>query len=128
MEQRIDLGDYLLIAEAETGIAAEQLIRVANIALVESALAAPYAGFGDFVLFPEFHQRAAVLCSRLVRNHPLPDGNKRSALTSMLVLIDRNGHTFDDADQDNVAETVENLAATLISELAFIEWVRDRLN
>jgi hypothetical protein len=73
--ERLDLADYLLIAEAILGISADRLKRTAKLALVESALAAPFAGFGDHELYPESATKAAILCSRLVRNHPLTDGN-----------------------------------------------------
>lgn len=56
------------------------LARVPHVvALAESALGAPFAGFGEHELFPAFSQKAGVLCSRIVRYHPLPDGNKRVA-------------------------------------------------
>ncbi len=45
--QRIDLADYLLIAEAILGITTDRFKRIAKLGLVESALAAPFAGFGD---------------------------------------------------------------------------------
>lgn len=40
----LDLGDFLVIAEAVTGIPAETLERLPRLALAESALAAPAAG------------------------------------------------------------------------------------
>ena len=127
-DQRIDLLDYLLLAESQTGIAVSVLAGVAKIGLIESALAAPYAGFGDVDLYPDFHQRAAILCSRLIRNHPLPDGNKRAAYASMWEFIALNGHAFDDSDQDEVADTIERLAARLVSEEQFIDWVQTRIS
>lgn len=127
-EQRIDLVDYLLHAEHQTGIPASVLANVAKIGLIESALAAPYAGFGDVDLFPEFQQRAGILCSRLIRNHPLPDGNKRSALVTMIDFVQRNGYEFDDSDQHDVAQTIEKLAARLVSEEQFVAWVQTRIS
>lgn len=53
-------------------------------ALAESALNAPAAAYGGVEFYPEPHQKAAVLYSRLVRNHPLPDGNKRVAFICMI--------------------------------------------
>jgi death-on-curing protein len=75
----LDVVDYLLIAEAATGIAAATLARSPRIALAESALHAPAASFGGVDFYPECALKAAVLCVRLARNHPLPDGNKRAA-------------------------------------------------
>lgn len=51
----------------------------------------PFASFGGQDFYPDPIQRAGILCSRLVRNHPLPDGNKRTAYLSMLMFLDTNG-------------------------------------
>jgi prophage maintenance system killer protein len=76
--QRIELADFLLIAEAHASIAAEQLARMPRVLqLAQAAIAAPYAGFGDYETFPTLAEKAAVYCSRIVSYHPLPDGNSR---------------------------------------------------
>lgn len=76
MTEYLDLADYLLIAEAVTGIPAETLGRLPRLDLAESALHAPQAEFGGVEFYPDFVVKAAVLCSRLLRNHPLPDGTR----------------------------------------------------
>lgn len=129
-ERKTQVGDYLVIASNQTGIPLTSITRAAKVNLIESALAAPYAGFGEFLLFPDFEQRAAVLCSRLIRNHPLPDGNKRSAYITMIYYVEVNGRRFNDDERDHneIAATIEDLAAGLLSETAFTEWVRARLD
>jgi death-on-curing protein len=68
---RIELGDFLIIAEVHTGIGAGQLARMPRvIQLAESALAAPFAGFGDYEVFPALHEKAAVYCARIAAYHP----------------------------------------------------------
>ena len=79
MAEYLDLADYLLIAEAVLGVRAESIARWPGIGLAESALHAPAAGFGGVEFYPDMIDKAAVLCVRLARNHPLPDGNKRVA-------------------------------------------------
>lgn len=76
MTEYLDLVDYMLIAEAVTGIEAAVLDKAARLELAESALGAPQASFGEVEFYPEFVTKAAVLCARLAWNHPLPDGNK----------------------------------------------------
>ena len=39
---------------------------------------------------PDLVDKAAVLCVRLARNHPLPDGNKRVAYLAMVEFLARN--------------------------------------
>jgi len=59
--ERIEIGDFLLIAESHTAIAAERLARMDRVlVLAQSALAAPFAGFGDVELFPDLHAKAAI--------------------------------------------------------------------
>jgi len=90
----LDLVDYLLIAEAVTGIPAETLAKLPRIDLADSALHAPRAEFGGVEFYPDFAVKAAVLCARLLRNHPLPDGNKRAAWVSLQEFIARNGYSW----------------------------------
>lgn len=118
----LDVADYLLIAEAILDIDADRLKRTANLALVESALAAPFVGFGDHELHPETATKAATLCSRLVRNHPLPDGNKRIAYICMREFIARNDLHWQRPSDDEAAEMVERLASREISEQEFVAW------
>ena len=89
----LSLAEALVVAEAVTGIDSEVLARSAGVGLLDSALHAPQAGFGDQDLYPDFVDKAAVLAVRLTRNHSLPDGNKRLAwgcLTLFRALNDRD--------------------------------------
>jgi death on curing protein len=126
--QRIELGDFLLIAERVTGVDAERLLHTIRINEAMAALAAPFAGFGDFELWPDFEQKAAIYCSRIVTYHPLVDGNKRVGYLTMREFIERNGRTWTAVGQvQDVAGTIEDLAAGIIDERAFIAWVRERV-
>jgi death on curing protein len=127
--QGIELGDFLLIAEIHTGIDANQLARIPRVVnLAESALAAPFAGFADYEVFPALHEKAAVYCSRIATYHPLPDGNKRTAYDVMREFLDRNGAVFTHpADGlDGTAQAIEDLAANVLGERDFIAWVLAR--
>jgi death-on-curing protein len=128
--RRIELGDFLIIAETHTGIDAGQLARMPRVIhLAESALAAPFAGFGDYEIFPALHEKAAVYCTRIAAYHPLPDGNKRTAYNVMWEFLARNGTTFThrNDDLDDTAQMIEDLAASLVSEADFIAWVGERV-
>lgn len=121
--EKIELADYLLIAEDILGIEAERLARVVKVGPAESALEAPFAGFGQVDLYPDPRTKAAVLCSRLVRNHPLPDGNKRCAYVCLREFLARNDVRWLRPANDEVAGMVERLAASEVSEEDFIAWV-----
>jgi death-on-curing protein len=124
--ERIELGDFLLIAESHIGVNAHRLARMERVVtLAQAALAAPFAGFGDVELFPEFHQKAAIYCARIVAYHPLPDGNKRTGFEVMHEFIERNGRTFThwSGGLAGTATVIERLAAGEHSEIAFIDFV-----
>lgn len=128
----LELADFLLIAEAVLGVPAEDLARSDRVvALAESALAAPAASFVGEEFYPDFIEKAAVLCSHLGHNHPLLDGNKRNAYLCLTEFIERNGYWWlppvDEVGEDETVETIIQLAAGQLSELEFTEWVRQHL-
>jgi death on curing protein len=140
---RIELGDLLVIAEIHTGVDAHQLARMPRVvSLAEAALAAPFARLplpsskglpheraGERERFPTLHEKAAVYCSRIVRYHPLPDGNKRTAYDVMREFVERNGAAFVHPPQglDATAQAIEELAANALGEADFIAWMKARL-
>ena len=119
----LTLPEVLVIAEAVTGIDAEILVRVSRIELLESAIAASEAGFGEHDLYPDFYDKAAVLCSRIVRNHPLPDGNKRLGWQTLVIFCDLNGYE-PIAETDEAVEFIQSLAAGDVSEPQLTDWIR----
>lgn len=128
--QRIQLSDFLLIAEIHSGMDAHQLGRMPRVVnLAEAALAAPFAGFKGHRAFPSLHQKAAIYCSRIVTYHPLPNGNKRTAYDVMREFLDRNGATFTHPSDglDGTAQAIEALAAGGLDETGFITWVHSRV-
>lgn len=123
------LADFLLIAEAATGIAAEELARLPNLGLAESALAAPAASYGGAEFYPDLVDKAAVLCARIARNHPLPDGNKRTAFLALVEFVERNGRRWGESDRDpeESVAMIEGVAADALSEAQLAVWVRSRV-
>ena len=127
--RRIEIADFVLIAEPHCGIAAEQLARIPHVLnLAEAALAAPFAGFGNYQVFPAIHEKAAVYCSRIATYQPLPDGNKRTAYDVMREFLDRNGVSFTHPADGlgATAQAIEDLAANVLGERDFIAWVLAR--
>lgn len=61
-------------------------------ALLESAVAAPQAGFGGVSPFKDVIEVAGAYMFYLCGNHPFIDGNKRAALGACLVFLRLNGH------------------------------------
>ncbi|HVQ57966.1 MAG TPA: Fic family protein [Solirubrobacterales bacterium] len=129
-QEQIDIVEFLVIAERVLGVDAKVLKSAAKLDAGESALAAPFMGFGDTLFYPDPAQRAAIVCSRIIRNHPLPDGNKRTGYLCLLVQLERAGMPFThpEGGQDETADVIEALAASELSEDAFVEWVKRQTN
>ena len=126
----LDLADYLVIAEAATRTPAETLMRVGQLHLAESALSAAAAAFGGIEFYPEFEVKAAVLCARIVKNHALPDGNKRTAYLCLREFVERNGRSWRESakDPDETVAMIEGVAAGEVSEEQLAEWIRGRID
>ncbi|HEY1791780.1 MAG TPA: type II toxin-antitoxin system death-on-curing family toxin [Opitutaceae bacterium] len=64
---------------------------IRELALLESAVAAPQASFGGEPVYTDLVEIAAAYLFFLCRNHPFIDGNKRTALGSCIVFLRLNG-------------------------------------
>ena len=64
---------------------------VRDIALLESAVAAPQATLDGKALYSDLSEVAAAYLFYLCRNHPFVDGNKRTALAACIVFLRLNG-------------------------------------
>ncbi len=124
----LDLADYLLIAEAVTGLRAEILADMPRVVdLASSALSMPTSNWRGQDAYPEFVQKAGLLAARLAKNHPLPDGNKRAAWLSMVEFIERNGYRLEQPGADDAVDVMVRLASSELAEADFINWLRPRL-
>jgi death-on-curing protein len=75
-------------------------------------------------LYPDVVDKAAVLCVRLARNHPLPDGNKRVAYLALLELLARNGAEWVPPSADETVAMIERVAAGEVSARELADWLR----
>jgi prophage maintenance system killer protein len=116
---RLSIEDVLLIAEAVLDVPGEQLARTTRLDAARAAVAAA----GRQALLAD---AAAVLCHRLVRDRPLPYGNKPVALLAMLELVARNRGIWVSprGGEQEVAVTIGRLASGELSIAAFRSWVR----
>lgn len=128
MKGRLELVDLLLIAEAVLEMPAEELVRIVLVPGAESALAAPFASFDGIDFYDDPAERAAICCSRIIRNHPFPDGNKRVAYECMREMLERDGLPWPRPSEDaqEIGDMVEGLAAREVSEREFVDWVKKR--
>lgn len=128
MSKRLEIADFLLIAEAVLEVKAERLARAVRIPAVEAALAAPFAALDGIPFYADPVERAAICCARIIRNNPLPDGNKRVGFECMRELLDRSGVVWPQPreDAEEIARRIEGLATGRVSEQDFVRWVKRR--
>lgn len=123
----LTLAEAITIAEIVTGIDARTLRNASRLELLDSALHAPQAGFGDTEFYLQFADKAAVLVARITRNHPLPDGNKRLAWQSLTMFCALNGHELD-VPPDEAVSTMLAIATGELDEVAVAAWLTDQLD
>lgn len=68
--------------------------------LLASAASRPHTGLGGVFKYKTVEMRAAALTHSIVHNHPFYNGNKRTALVSLLVMLDSNGFLLSVSQRD----------------------------
>ena len=97
---------------------------IRDLGLLESALARPQnkLAYGE----TDLAALAAAYGFGVARNHPFVDGNKRTALASMIVFLNLNKLDLD-APQEAATAIVLALAAGEIGEDVLARWMADNV-
>ena len=122
----LTLGQVILLAEFVTGIDENTLRRISRIELISSAVNAPQSEYSGIELYPDFNQKAAILCIRIAQNHGLPDGNKRLAWISLVMFCNINGYEFEVPTEDAV-EKIVSVAAGIVGTQELANWINQYL-
>ena len=98
---------------------------VRDLGAIELAVARPYCGY-----YGSIAKKAAVVQS-LAANHGLIDGNKRTALLMMNLLLLQSGYQFHGASEQQVNADVEDMILALVEHrMSFDEavvWLKHRI-
>ena len=121
----VTLDQWIYLAAEVLGADAATIRRTANLNLIDSALHAPAAGFGEQDLYPDLITQAAVLCWHLVNNHGLPDGNKRCAFVTTVVFLRRNNVEWIAPGTDDAVRTMVAVAAKQLDITGLAGWIRN---
>ena len=83
--------------------------------VLESCLAVPFQQFGSQPAYKGLIGKAAILFYLMIKNHPFQNGNKRIAMTTLLVFLYKNKKWLKVSDQElyNFAVWVAQSPATL---------------
>lgn len=92
--------------------------------LLESAIARQEAGFLGHLKYPGAVENAATLTYGLCQNHPFHNGNKRTALVSLLVHLDRNKLALYNTNQQELYDLMLGIADRSIGLTALAERAR----
>lgn len=100
---------------------------VVNLGSIESAIARPYVGY-----YPTIASKAAALTESLVGNHGFADGNKRTAVILLNLLVERSGCRLRPIDggaliQEQVERMVLDVASRRLSFDDLVRWFGRRL-
>lgn len=90
--------------------------------LLDSALNAPFQGFGDTDTFPSLQQKGARLGYGLICNHAFVDGNKRIGAHAMLVFLSLNGIELE-YTQEELSDMVLNVATGTLQFEDMLMWI-----
>jgi len=110
---------HRLIAE-ETGGS----IGLRDEALLDSALEAAFAGFGDKEFYPSKEEKGARLGYTLISNHAFVDGNKRIGMYVMLTFLEVNGIHMDCTNED-VYSVGMGVAGGSMTYEDLLAWVKE---
>ena len=88
---------------------------------LRSALARPYHGYHRFI-----REKAAALVHGIVSNHGFVDGNKRTALYLVELMLRRSGYRLVEEDVA-IADAITAVAAGDMDYDALVRWFGDRV-
>jgi death-on-curing family protein len=92
MRDVVDAHYQIITQFCESGRAVGA-IGIKNIDVLASAVMKPFAGFGKKSLYRDDYEKASALFYGLARNHAFNDGNKRTALITLLLYLHKIGRT-----------------------------------
>ncbi|MEU6867077.1 type II toxin-antitoxin system death-on-curing family toxin [Streptomyces sp. NPDC046876] len=109
----LDLARYACLAQ-------DQPVELRAPGLLESAVHRPRARMFGTPAYEDRHEQAAALLHGIASNHPLVDGNKRTAWLAAATFLAVNGVDLADVDQDAAYALVIDVASGAETEVAVI--------
>jgi death-on-curing protein len=106
----------LIISETggSSGVRSEELL--------DSAVNLPFQTFDGVPLYKTVESKAAILGYSLIKNHPFIDGNKRTAMMTMLLFLELNGARRDCTDEEIISIGLA-LADGSMDQKSLLNWI-----
>ncbi len=96
--------------------------KVKDAGLLGSALARPETSIYGQDAYPTLWEKAAALFDSIIKNHPMFDGNKRTAWISVNIFLQLNGHKLR-ADTQSAFNFVLGVANKDVELKAAAKWL-----
>ena len=99
---------------------------ILDLGRIEAAVARPYSGY-----FRSIAAKAAALVESLAQRHGFVDGNKRTALFMMNLLLRRSGYFLRVSDEQRLNDDAEAMILAVVEhDMAFddvVRWFQERI-
>jgi death-on-curing protein len=99
---------------------------VLSIDVIESAIGRPYTGY-----YPKIWQKTGAIAQSVAGNHGFLDGNKRTALYLILLLLDRSSYWLQPFNGEDIQSAISDLLVEIADHQIEIdgiyEWFRLRI-
>lgn len=96
---------------------------IRDLGLLQAAAARPQATFDGKNLYQDVFSKAAALMESIIKNHPFVDGNKRTGITAVGLLLQLNGFRLQ-TTQDELYRFTMAMAAGEAGAKEAEEWLR----
>ena len=98
---------------------------VRDMGMLESATLNCMQTFDEIELYPTIAEKAARTAFSICKNHPFNDGNKRTAILTMLVMLQLNNINLKYSQKELIALGL-GIADGTIDYSQIVQWINDR--
>lgn len=124
-QYRVTLADA--IAAHERALQFGGRAGIADLGLIESAIARPYSGY-----YPRAYQKTAALLHAVATNHGFIDGNKRTAFYLTLLYLELSGYELVETSNLAKEDDLEHLILDAVTKFLDFEevttWLKKRVH
>lgn len=114
--------EYILKLHKKMIDATGGLDGIRSIELLNSAVENSKSTFDGVDLYSTIEEKCANICYSMVSNHPFADGNKRTGLYAMLVLLEYNGIKLA-FSQEELINLGFDIAKGLLKQQDIVDWI-----
>src|SRR5215469_10048797 len=124
MYSRLTFERFVLITAALYDLPVDEVEPEISRPRAEAALASPFPGPDEIVLYPNPVEQAALCCAAVIRQRPLPHGNKRIGFECMREMLIWSEDPWPGEGAEGTDEMLDGLADGTVDEADFVLWAR----